>query len=76
MVLSSDRTSLPSEMVYLHALANAKLHYRQPDAPTYSTQLDNLMMQLKAKHRAKTVWGPTKIVSPYEQGSLDSWSPL
>lgn len=75
LVQSSDRTSLPSEVVFLHALANAKLHYRQPDATTYSTQLDNLLLKLKAKHRAKSVWGPTDTVDPYAPGSLEAWTP-
>lgn len=76
LVLTSDRTSLPSELVYLHALANAKLHYRQPDAATYSAQLDNLLLQLKSKHRARSVWGPTRTVDPYAPGSLEAWTPL
>lgn len=79
MILSSDRTSLPSEIVYLHALANAKLHYRQPDAPTYSSQLDNLMAKLKAKHRSKSVWSSGNgFVNPYAPGmaTTDDWTPL
>lgn len=66
MVVSSDRTAIPSEPVYLHALANAKAHYRQPDAQTYATQLDALLRKLKAEHRSKTVWGKTHTRSPYD----------
>lgn len=74
LVNSSDRTSLPSEIVYLHALANAKMHYRQPDAATYSTQLDMLLERLKAKHRGQSVWGQVKTPDPYAPGTLEPWS--
>lgn len=53
---SSDRTSLPSELVFLMALANAKAHYKQADADRYATQLDGLLSRLKAKHRGQSVW--------------------
>lgn len=35
--------TLDDEMVLLHALTNAKLHYRQPDAQAYQGQLDALI---------------------------------
>lgn len=66
LVSNSDRTSLPSEPVYLHALANAKAHYRQPDAQTYASQLDALLNKLKAEHRSKTVWGKQRVIGPYD----------
>lgn len=53
---SNDRTSLPSELVFLMALANAKAHYKQADADRYATQLDGLLARLKAKHRGQSVW--------------------
>jgi hypothetical protein len=34
----SDQTTIDSEAVFLLALANAKAHYRQPDAPNYFGQ--------------------------------------
>lgn len=73
LVNNSDRTSLPSEIVYLHALANAKAHYRQPDTQSYATQLEALLNQLKAKHRARSVWGAQSIQSQYDyvDGSQD-----
>lgn len=52
----NDRTSIPSEIVFLMALANAKAHYRQPDADRYATQLDGLLAKLKAQHRGQSVW--------------------
>lgn len=53
---SNDRTSLPSELVFLFALANAKDHYKQADADRYEKQLDGLLARLKAKHRGQSVW--------------------
>lgn len=53
---STDRASLPSEIVFLFALVNAKAHYRQPDADRYEKQLDALLARLKAKHRGQSVW--------------------
>ena len=34
-------------VVHLHALANAKLHYRHPDAATYGNQLESILVGLK-----------------------------
>lgn len=56
LVQDSDRTTLNSELVFLHALTNAKLHYRQPDAQTYVNQLNQMLGKLKAKNRAKTTY--------------------
>lgn len=42
-----DRATLDDEMVMLHALTNAKLHYRQPDAETYANQLESIIVGLK-----------------------------
>lgn len=71
LIVNSDRTSLPSEIVYLHALANAKAHYRQPDSETYATQLDALMNKLKAKHRSTKVYGRERKASPYDYVTSD-----
>lgn len=65
--VNSDRTSLPSEIVYLHALSNAKAHYRQPDAQTYASQLDALLLKYKAQHRSQSVWSKSSGArSPYD----------
>lgn len=45
----SDRASLDDEMILLHALANAKAHYRQPDAKTYEGQLNALLGSLRTQ---------------------------
>lgn len=36
-------TTIPDDLVFLLALANAKAHYRQPDANNYVTQLETLL---------------------------------
>lgn len=41
--------TLDDEMILLHALANAKAHYRQPDARTYQGQLDALLGALRGQ---------------------------
>lgn len=46
---SNDRASLDDEMVLLHAVANAKAHYRQPDAVTYQGQLNTLIASLRGQ---------------------------
>jgi hypothetical protein len=66
LVNNGDRVSLPSELVYLHALSNAKAHYRQPDAQTYASQLDALLAKVKARHRSRSVWRRERSASPYD----------
>lgn len=44
-----DRTTLDDELVFLHALANAKAHYRQPDAGTYQGQLNSMLEKLSGQ---------------------------
>lgn len=46
---TDDRASLDDEMVLLHALANAKAHYRQPDAATYQGQLNSLLASIRGQ---------------------------
>ena len=46
---NADVATLDDEMILLHALANAKAHYRHPDAPTYQGQLDNLLSSLRGQ---------------------------
>lgn len=45
----TDTATLDDEMVFLHALANAKAHYRQPDAATYQGQLNTLLAGLRGQ---------------------------
>lgn len=44
-----DAATLDDDMILLHALANAKAHYRQPDAQTYQGQLDTLLASLRGQ---------------------------
>lgn len=46
---NDDEATIDDEMVFLHALANAKAHYRQPDAPTYQGQLNTLLASLRGQ---------------------------
>lgn len=46
---NGDACTLDDEMVFLHALANAKAHYRQPDAATYQGQLNTLLGSLRGQ---------------------------
>lgn len=46
---AADRATLDDEMIMLHALANAKAHYRQPDAATYQGQLNTLLASLRGQ---------------------------
>ena len=44
-----DRCTIDDDLIFLHALANAKAHYRQPDAELYSGQMQSILTQLKTK---------------------------
>jgi hypothetical protein len=46
---NSDPCTLDDEMVLLHATANAKAHYRHPDAETYQGQLNTLLASIKGQ---------------------------
>jgi len=48
-----DRASLDDEMVFLHALANGKAHYRHPDADNYQGQLGALLSRIRGQSFAK-----------------------
>lgn len=61
--IDSDQTSIDDEIVFLHALANAKAHYEHPDAQSYAGQVNNLLQQLKA-HNSGTRSHSRKINFP------------
>lgn len=50
---AGDRASLDDEMILLHALTNAKAHYRHPDAKLYEGQLATLMGSLRGQSFSK-----------------------
>lgn len=51
----NDRASIDDGLILLHAIANAKAHYKQADAASYGTQLQAMMRQIKAKNRGQSV---------------------
>jgi hypothetical protein len=57
-----DRATLDDEMILLHALANAKAHYRQPDAATYQGQLNTLLAGLRGQSFGGSVYRRKPIV--------------
>lgn len=56
----AHRTSIDDDMVFTLALADAKEHFRHPDAKTYRARADAIFTQLKAKS-----WGQ-QVFSPYD----------
>lgn len=46
---NGDRASLDDDMILLHAIANGKAHYRQPDAQAYQGQLNTLLGSLRGQ---------------------------
>lgn len=46
---NAHRATIDDEMILLHALANAKAHYRHPDATRYEGQLDNLVARIRGQ---------------------------
>ena len=55
-----DRSMVDDELVFLHALANAKAHYRHPDAQLYQGQFESLMGKLKAQSWTKKTFSAGK----------------
>ena len=45
----NDRTTIDDDLVFLHALANGKAHYRHPDAEVYAGQLATMLSDIKTK---------------------------
>jgi hypothetical protein len=56
--LDDHVASIPTGPLFLHALANAKQHFRQPDAPSYAAQLEALLTSIQAGHRRVNVIRP------------------
>jgi hypothetical protein len=51
----NDRASIDDGLVFLHAVTNAKLHYKQNDGEAYANQLNAMLTKLKAKNRGQAV---------------------
>lgn len=47
----SDRPSVPDRLVFLYALANAKAHYRHPDAQAAATSFQNMLAKEKFRQK-------------------------
>lgn len=73
---NDDVTSFDSELVFLHALGMAKLHYGQVDAQATLTQAGNYLLDVKAgKHlTARYVPGTIKL-PPAIQPMMTQWVP-
>lgn len=54
----AHRTTVDDGNVFLVALADAKAHYRQPDAKQYVEQAEALLNRLKAKSWGQTTFNP------------------
>lgn len=54
----ADTPGVPDDMVFLLALANAKAHYRHPDANNYVQQMETLLDNLVAGTHATAAYVP------------------
>lgn len=52
----NDRCSIDDGLVFLHAVTNAKLHYKQNDGQAYANQLNAMLDKLKGKNRGQAVF--------------------
>jgi hypothetical protein len=55
---SMHRTTIDSDLVFALALADAKGHYRHPDAPAYQTRAEALLTRLKGKSWGQNIFSP------------------
>lgn len=60
----SDTTTIDAEAVFLRAMARAKAHYRQPDAPNWNKDAEDYVGMLVAgQHPTRRFW-PGKVAMP------------
>ena len=52
----NDRASIDDGLIFLHAVTNAKLHYKQADGEAYANQLNAMLDKLKSKNRGQAVF--------------------
>ena len=62
--LTTDQTTIDSELVFLHALANAKAHYGQPDANNIEAQANALRAELVATSHKTAKYVPGTVSVP------------
>lgn len=55
----AHRATVDDGMIALLALANAKGHYRHPDAPNWAKQAEQLLISLKAKSWGQSTFNPS-----------------
>lgn len=60
----TDTTTIDSELVFLHALANAKAHYGQPDASNIESQANTYRAELVAATHQTAHYVPGTIAVP------------
>lgn len=69
--LDGDRPKIDDHLVYLFGLANAKAHYRHPDAQAIAAQADDYLAELKADTVGPRVYDrcgtPEDIDLPYKR---------
>lgn len=67
----SDKTTIDCELVFLHALANAKAHYGQPDANNIESQANSYRQELIAGTHGTNRYIPvTKQLPPATRPTL------
>lgn len=74
-VADNDVASIPTGPLFLHALTNAKLHYRQPDGPAYAKQLEAMLTELKGRHRRATVVSPRRVRPMLDEDAVYNFPP-
>ena len=60
MVRDNDRPMCDSQLVFLQALVNAKLHYRQSDGQVYADQMRALLDKTMQRQRRHDSFGPNR----------------
>lgn len=53
-----DAATIDDSLIFTVALADAKAHYRQPDAAEYKTRAETLLNSLRAKSWGKSTFSP------------------
>jgi len=59
----SDRSLVPDRLVFQHALASAKAHYRQPDAQVAASTFQNMLNKEKMRQRENRRYFAKGVVS-------------
>ena len=68
----TDRTTVPSELVFLQALADAKAHYRKPDSSLVQQQAEVMLRNMIAGDHTTARYHPGNRV-PSDAGYVLDW---